>query len=61
MATHSSILAWRIPWTEEPGGMVHGAAGLDTNERLCMHAHISPKECQALCWALSKQKFISTL
>ena len=25
MATHSSILAWRIPWTEEPGGAtVHG-------------------------------------
>ena len=23
MATHSSILAWRIPWTEEPGGL-HG-------------------------------------
>ena len=21
MATHSSILAWRIPWTEEPGGV----------------------------------------
>ena len=21
MATHSSILAWKIPWTEEPGGM----------------------------------------
>ena len=20
MATHSSILAWKIPWTEEPGG-----------------------------------------
>ena len=20
MATHSSILAWRIPWTDEPGG-----------------------------------------
>ena len=20
MATHSSVLAWRIPWTEEPGG-----------------------------------------
>ena len=20
MATHSSILAWRVPWTEEPGG-----------------------------------------
>ena len=21
MASHSSILAWRIPWTEEPGGL----------------------------------------
>ena len=21
MATHSSLLAWRIPWTEEPGGL----------------------------------------
>ena len=21
LATHSSILAWRIPWTEEPGGL----------------------------------------
>ena len=22
MATHSSMVAWRIPWTEEPGGLV---------------------------------------
>ena len=22
MATHSSILAWRIPWTEEPAGLI---------------------------------------
>ena len=22
MATHSSILAWRIPWTQEPGGLL---------------------------------------
>ena len=21
MATHSSILAWRVPWTEDPGGL----------------------------------------
>ena len=21
MVTHSSVLAWRIPWTEEPGGL----------------------------------------
>ena len=25
-ATHSSILAWKIPWTEEPGTTVHGVA-----------------------------------
>ena len=33
MATHSSILAWRIPWTEEPGRtVVHGVAELDMTE-----------------------------
>ena len=26
MATHSSILAWRISWTDEPGGLVSGIA-----------------------------------
>ena len=32
MATHSSILAWRIPWTEEPDGLhtVHGDAKSQT-------------------------------
>ena len=31
MATHSSILAWEIPWTEEPGGLqVHGVAKSQT-------------------------------
>ena len=32
MATHSSILAWRMPWTEEPGGLlvVHGVAKSQT-------------------------------
>ena len=33
MATHSSIPAWRIPWTEEPGGL-HGVTELDTTEWL---------------------------
>ena len=33
MATHSSLLAWRIPWTEEPRGLtVHGVAESDTTE-----------------------------
>ena len=32
MATHTSILAWRIPWTEEPGRLqVHGIARLGHN------------------------------
>ena len=26
MATHSSTLAWRIPWTAEPSGLLHGVA-----------------------------------
>ena len=26
MATHSNILAWRIPWTEEPSRLVHRVA-----------------------------------
>ena len=40
MATHSSILAWRIPWTEEPGGL-HGAAESDMTKWLsaCRHTH----------------------
>ena len=33
MTTHSSILAWRIPWTEDPGGAtVHRVAELDMTE-----------------------------
>ena len=32
MATHYSILAWRIPWTEEPGGLVHGVTESETTE-----------------------------
>ena len=35
MATHSSILAWRIPWTEEPSGYSpRGRKESDTTERL---------------------------
>ena len=33
MATHSNILAWRIPWTEDPGGLPSmGLKELDTTE-----------------------------
>ena len=37
MATRSSILAWKIPWTEEPGGLQSmGRRELDT-EQLTLH------------------------
>ena len=38
MATHSSILAWRIPWTKEPGGLQSMGLQRDTTERLT-HTH----------------------
>ena len=38
MATHSSVLAWRIPWTEEPGGLQSmGLHKLDMTEQLNHH------------------------
>ena len=39
MATHSSTLPWRIPWTEEPGGLHSpwGRKESGTTERLLFH------------------------
>ena len=38
MATHSRILAWRIPWTEEPGGnSPWGWKESDTTEQLMLY------------------------
>ena len=28
MAPHSNTLAWKIPWMEEPGGLLHGVHGV---------------------------------
>ena len=47
MAAHSSILAWKIPWTVEPGRLHRpwGRKESDTTERLhfsahmCLHTH----------------------
>ena len=40
MATHSSILAWRIPWMEELGGLQSAShKESDTTERLHFHFH----------------------
>ena len=37
MASHSSILAWKIPWTEEPGWMQSIVTESDTTERLTFY------------------------
>ena len=42
MATHSSILAWRIPWTEEPGGLQSTESqrvGHDRSDLVCTYTH----------------------
>ena len=58
MAIHSSILAWRIPWTEEPGYNPWGHKELNTTEWLTQHDNnsmikrVHPKHVH------SKSKFI---
>ena len=39
MAAHSNILAWKLPWTEEPGGLYSswGCKELDTTELLSLY------------------------
>ena len=43
MATHSSTLAWKIPWTEEPGGLQSMGTRL-SNFTLTFHFHALEKE-----------------
>ena len=55
MATHSSILAWRIPWTEEPSRLQSaGSQELDTTGGLTLgHREDSGTEAQQLFPSLS--------
>ena len=40
MATHSSILAWRIPWTEEPDGLQSmGLQRVEDKSAINIHTH----------------------
>ena len=57
MAPHSSTLAWKIPWTEEPGRLQSmGSLEWDTTERLHFHFSLScigegngnPRQCSCL-------------
>ena len=59
MATHSSILAWRIPWTEEPGGLQstdHKELGMTerlthtfSNEESSKSESLVTQSCPKLC------------
>ena len=52
MATHSSILAWRIPWTEELGGLQStGCKESDTTERLSLTFTSWPRDLCPTCHA----------
>ena len=45
MATHSSILAWKIPWMEEPGRLQFmGSLESDTTKQLHFHFHFHALE-----------------
>ena len=41
MATHSSTLAWKLPWMEEPGGLQSMRSLRDTTEQLHFHFSLS--------------------
>ena len=61
MATHSSILAWRIPWTEEPGRLqsMGSHKELDTTEWLTLHFHVWKVICDGF-WSPGDVHFFFT-
>ena len=50
MATHSSILAWRIPWSEEPGGLQ--SMGSQRVRHAAAAAAKSLQSCPTLCYPI---------
>ena len=53
MATHSSILAWEIPWAEEPGGLQsresqRGGHDIAINRSVFLMDKLSPKQLSLL-------------
>ena len=70
MATHSSILAWRSPWTEEPGGLQSMGlqrVGHDWSDLACMHPFLWFNSVQSFTcvrlfvtpWTAACQAFLS--
>ena len=50
MATHSSTLAWKIPWTEEPSGL-QSMGSLLSDFTFTFHFHVLEKE-MVLAWRI---------
>ena len=46
MATHSSILTWKIPWTEEPGSLQ--SMGMEGDAHTHTHTHTHTLEFEAM-------------
>ena len=44
MATHSSSLAWKIPWTEQPGGLQSWGRTESNMTEVTYHTHTKDKE-----------------
>ena len=61
MATHSSILAWRIPWTEEPGGLQSKVSrvGHDWSDFVHVHTHTHTHARTNICFQIFKTIFQS--
>ena len=51
MTTHSSILAWKIPWTEEPGGLQSMGSQRVGHEHACMRRE--DQNFLPSCWSLA--------
>ena len=58
MATHCSILAWRIPWTEEPGGLQSMGSQRVRRDWICTHAHTHPKTLGLSCTSDSHKSWL---
>ena len=61
MATHSRILAWRIPWTDQPGGL-QSMSCKELGTTQCIHTHTHTQKYSFLVFTQgNSEKFISLL
>ena len=55
MATHTSILAWRIPWTEDPGGLQSMGSQSQTRQ----HTHTHCIQCVRVVYFVYSSEYMS--